>query len=30
MAPDKKLGRIKVKYDPIEEADEADWPSENR
>lgn len=30
MAPDKHLGAIKIKYDPIEEADETDWPSELR
>ena len=30
MAPDKKLGRIKIKYDPVEEASEEDWPSESR
>jgi antitoxin (DNA-binding transcriptional repressor) of toxin-antitoxin stability system len=26
LAADKKLGAIKIKYDPIEEASEADWP----
>jgi len=30
MAADKSLGAIKVNYDPTEEADEADWPSETR
>ena len=30
MAPDRKLGAIKIKYDPIEEVDEADWPAEQR
>ena len=30
MAPDRKLGAIKIKYDPIEEVDEADWPAEER
>ncbi len=27
MAPDRKLGAIKIKYDPTEEASETDWPS---
>ncbi len=30
MAADKKLGAIKIKYDPTEQADEADWPSGDR
>jgi antitoxin (DNA-binding transcriptional repressor) of toxin-antitoxin stability system len=30
MAADKKLGAIKIKYDPTEEASEADWPSDDR
>jgi hypothetical protein len=30
MAPDRKLGAIKIKYDPIEEVDEADWPVDER
>lgn len=30
MAPDRKLGAIKIKYDPIEEVDDADWPPEDR
>jgi len=30
MAADRKLGAIKVKYDPTEEADEADWPLASR
>jgi prevent-host-death family protein len=30
MAGDRKLGPIKIDYDPIEEADEADWPPEAR
>ena len=30
MAADKKLGAIKVKYDPIEEASETDWPLDAR
>jgi antitoxin (DNA-binding transcriptional repressor) of toxin-antitoxin stability system len=30
MAADKKLGAIKVKYDPTEEASEADWPLDAR
>lgn len=30
MAADKKLGAIKLKYDPTEEADEADWPLGSR
>ena len=30
MAADKKLGAIKVKYDPTEEASEADWPPDAR
>jgi antitoxin (DNA-binding transcriptional repressor) of toxin-antitoxin stability system len=30
MTADKKLGVIKVNYDPTEEADEADWPLGSR
>lgn len=30
MAADKKLGAIKVNYDPTEEADEAAWPLGSR
>lgn len=30
MAADKKLGAIKIKYDPTEEAGEVDWPSDAR
>ena len=30
MAPDRKLGAIKIKYDPIEEVAEADWPADAR
>jgi len=30
MAADKKLGAIKVNYDPTEEASEADWPPDAR
>ena len=30
MAPDRRLGNIKIKYDPIEQVDEADWPAEER
>ena len=30
MAADKKLGAIKVKYDPTEEGSEADWPPDAR
>lgn len=30
MTPDKKLGAIKIKYDPTEEVSEADWPSDLR
>jgi antitoxin (DNA-binding transcriptional repressor) of toxin-antitoxin stability system len=30
MAADKKLGAIKVKYDPTEEASETDWPLDAR
>ena len=30
MAADKKLGAIKVKYDPTEEASEEDWPPDAR
>jgi prevent-host-death family protein len=26
MAADRKLGAIRIEFDPIEEADEADWP----
>jgi prevent-host-death family protein len=30
LAADKKLGAIKVNYDPTEEVDEADWPLGSR
>ncbi len=30
MAPDKKLGAIKIKYDPTEEVSEEEWPSDAR
>jgi prevent-host-death family protein len=30
MAPDRKLGAIKIKYDPTEEVGEADWPPDAR
>ena len=30
MAADKKLGAIKIKYDPTEEASEVDWPPDAR
>lgn len=30
MEPDKKLGKIGIHYDPIEEAGEEDWPSKLR
>jgi len=30
MVADKKLGAIKVKYDPTEEASETDWPADVR
>jgi antitoxin (DNA-binding transcriptional repressor) of toxin-antitoxin stability system len=30
MVADKQLGAIKIKYDPIEESEEADWPLESR
>lgn len=30
MAADRKLGAIKIKYDPTEEASEADWPPDAR
>ena len=30
MVADKHLGAIKIKYDPIEEASETDWPSDPR
>ena len=30
MTADKKLGAIEVKYDPTEEASEADWPPDAR
>ncbi len=30
MVADKHLGAIKIKYDPIEEIDEADWPLGSR
>ena len=30
MAADKRLGTIKIKYDPTEEASEADWPPDAR
>lgn len=30
MAPDRKLGAIKLKYDPTEEVGEDDWPADSR
>ena len=30
MAPDKKLGAIAIKYDPIEEASDDEWPTDER
>ena len=30
MAADRRLGAIKIKYDPTEEADEAEWPAGGR
>jgi prevent-host-death family protein len=30
MAPDPELGAIEIRYDPIEEASEADWPADAR
>ena len=30
MAPDKKLGAIKINYDPTEEASETEWPPDAR
>jgi prevent-host-death family protein len=30
MAPDRKLGALTIKYDPIEEVAEADWPVAER
>ncbi len=30
MEPDKKLGAIRINYDPIEEAGEDEWPFESR
>jgi hypothetical protein len=30
MVADKKLGAIKVKYDPTEEASDTDWPPDAR
>jgi len=30
MAADRRLGAIKIKYDPVEEVGEAEWPSEDR
>lgn len=30
MAPDRRLGAIKIKYDPTEEVGEDDWPPEDR
>ena len=30
MTADKKLGAIKMNYDPTEEAAQADWPTEAR
>lgn len=29
-APDKKLGAIRIRYDPIEELSASDWPAEAR
>lgn len=30
MAPDRKLGAIRIAYDPTEGLDEADWPATTR
>jgi len=30
MTSDKRLGAIKLKYDPIEEVSESEWPSDSR
>lgn len=30
MVADKQLGAIKIKYDPIEESGETDWPFDTR
>jgi antitoxin (DNA-binding transcriptional repressor) of toxin-antitoxin stability system len=30
MAPDRKLGAIKIKYDPTEEVSADDWPPDAR
>lgn len=30
MAPDRKLGSITIKYDPVEEVGETDWPADVR
>ena len=30
MVADKQLGAIKIKYDPVEEIGEADWPLDSR
>jgi antitoxin (DNA-binding transcriptional repressor) of toxin-antitoxin stability system len=30
MAPDPKLGAIKINYDPIEELSEEEWPQDAR
>jgi hypothetical protein len=30
LQPDKKLGALRIKYDPVEELTPADWPDEAR
>jgi len=30
MAPDRKLGAIAIKYDPVEEASDEEWPADER
>ncbi|MCX6909608.1 MAG: type II toxin-antitoxin system Phd/YefM family antitoxin [Verrucomicrobia bacterium] len=30
LAPDKKLGKIRIRYNPVEEISEKDWPREAR
>jgi hypothetical protein len=30
LQPDKKLGALRIKYDPVEELAPADWPAEAR
>jgi antitoxin (DNA-binding transcriptional repressor) of toxin-antitoxin stability system len=30
LAPDKKLGKIRIRYNPVEEISEKNWPQEAR